>query len=761
MPARRRPLKKKTAPTKLAWLRRGGFRLLSAGVISLTLFIFSIYLGFWGPVPGEEELSRIEQSQASLVYDQHGELIGSYFQVNRDPVSYADLPQHLVQALVATEDERFYQHSGIDWRSLFRVFFKTLLLGDESAGGGSTLTQQLAKNLYGRADFGAISMPVNKFREMIIATRLERLYSKEQILALYLNTVSFSENTYGIAAGSGRFFNVPPKNLKAEESAVLIGLLKANTYYNPRLYPERSIARRNVVFQQMLRNDFVDSATCDSLQGLPLVLNYRNFQREGPASYFLAKVEKELEQLLADQVKPDGSPWSLKQDGLRVHTTLDAAKQKALQASFQNHLANWQKKFNAHWSNREPWHKKPLFFERALMRTPYYQQLAAQGLSDEQIRKELERPRNMELYHPAGPLSGSFSMVDSLAHYLKILRGASVLLNPKNGAIEAWLGGPDYRHLPFDAAAASHTMASTIKPFIMAAALEQGANPCELRSAERRAYPEHQNWSPQNYDGNYQGLFSMKGALKRSVNTVTVAWYFEAGAEKVRDFVTQLGLGASWPQGPTASLGVAAVSPLELAVAYAAFANGGMKVAPYSIERIETFDGRLLYQHQSTKAERVMKEETAALINDMLMEVSEDGTAASLRSRYGAKKDWAAKTGTSQDYADAWLLAYRPNLVSSTWMGGVNPLIRFRSGRYGSGSTMALPVLGGFIAAYESKIPLASWPGQGPEIKAQLDCPDYREETIIDGLKSIFKSKEGEKVPSDDDPWWKKIFRKD
>tara|TARA_B100001115_G_scaffold171710_1_gene154329 strand:+ start:312 stop:2633 length:2322 start_codon:yes stop_codon:yes gene_type:complete len=762
---RKSPRRKSPAVKLRKWFLRLSFLFLSL----LLLFIASVYLGFWGPIPDSDELKAIRQSKSTLVYSQDKALIGSFYAVNRDPVSFDQLPEHLVQALVATEDERFYEHSGIDFLSLLRVVVKTLLMGDSSSGGGSTLTQQLAKNLFGRPDFGALSMPVNKCREMIISQRLESIYSKDEILALYLNTVSFSENTYGIAAGSQRFFNCAPKDLRIEEAAVLIGLLKANTTYNPRLHPEKSRLRRNVVLSQMQRNDYLKAEQLDSLQALPLDLDYSNLDLEGPAPYYLKQVELELKQILADKLKENGQPWDAQKDGLRVYTSLNADQQSGLRDAFRSHLANWQKKFDQHWSTKDPWSQKPAFFEKKLMASPAWKSYAAKGLSDDEIREKLSQKHSMELYHPAGNMEIEASGIDSLKHYLRLLRGASVLLDPQSGAVRAWVAGPDYRYLPYDNVNAAHTMASTVKPFVLSAALEAGEDPCEYQSAERREYPGYDDWSPRNYDGNYEGMYSMQGALKKSINTVTVAWYFKAGADKVRALAHKMGIADHWADGPSVSLGASAVSPIDLARAYALFANRGMEVEPYFIEKIETASGELLYHHEKKPAKRILKEETAQLMNAMLQGVSESGTARSLHSVYGARKSWAAKTGTSQNYSDAWFVAYRPDLVSVTWMGGINPLIRFRSGALGSGSTMALPVFGKLISKMESRITSINWPALSESQKEMLACPDYKEESLLDDLRSIFKKKEGKAVKEEEpEPikeekegsWWGKIFKK-
>lgn len=764
----KRNKKKGTSLLKRIW--KFVFRLGLLGLLALCAFIGSVYLGFWGPLPDSGELKSIQQSQASLVYSSDKQLIGSFYTVNRDPVKYTDLPEHLLNALVATEDQRFYDHSGIDLRSLVRVAVKSILLQDASAGGGSTLTQQLVKNLYGRPDFGLLSMPVNKTREMILAWRLEAIYSKKEILALYLNTVSFSENTYGISAGSQRFFNCAPAKLKIEEAAVLVGLLKANTYYNPRLNPEHSTERRNLVLSLMESGGYLSLSARDSLQKLPLKLDYSNLELEGPAPYYLAQLEKELKLVLDGKLKANGENWDAKKDGLRIYSTLDAGQQEALSKAFKNHLAQWQKKFDAHWSRQEPWHSQASFFDRKLHQTRYYKMLAAKGLSEAEIYQQLKEEKNMELFHPAGNVEGKFSSLDSLAHYLKLLRGASILMDPNSGAIKSWLGGPDFRYLPFDAAQAPHTMASTVKPFILAAALEEGADPCDYVSAERRQYPEHKDWSPRNYDGKYEGFYSMQGTLKKSINTATIAWYFKTGGAKIKALAEGLGMAENWVDGPSAALGTSSLSPMQLAVAYSSFANGGMSVEPYFIERIEAADGSLIYQRDKSPRTRVLKSETCMQINSFLQAVVNDGTARRLKSGYGAKFPWAAKTGTSQNYSDAWLVAYQPNLVSVSWVGGSSPLIRFRTGALGSGSTMALPIFGAFLQTYEGQLKRPQWPELSPQMQERIDCPDFKEGDLFDDLRSLFDKKEGEKVKSKDDSkeedskekgsWFRRLFKK-
>lgn len=770
MAAKRKTSRKPKKKSK-SWFKRLlrlGLGLSLFGLLSLGAFVFSIYLGFWGPLPSSEDLQSIPQSKASLVYASNQKIIGSIYAINRDPVDYQNIPDHLLNALVATEDQRFYEHSGIDLRSLARVAIKSILLKDDRAGGGSTLTQQLLKNLYGRPDYGLATLAVNKCREMILAYRLEQIYSKKEILALYLNTVSFSENTFGISAGSRRFFNRAPRSLTIEEGAVLVGLLKANTYYNPRLNPEPALERRNLVLALMSKQGYIEEGKLDSLQKIPLTIDYHNLDLEGPAPYFLSQVKKELSEILSNKVKSNGENWDPKKDGLRIYTSLDADAQESLNKAFQGHLAQWQQKFDAHWANKQPWYKTPSYFDRQVQASSSYKRLAAQGLSEEAIYARLQEKRNSVLYHPAGDKEGTYSSLDSIQHFLKLLRGASLLMDPQTGAIRAWIGGPDFRYLPFDAARAPHTMASTVKPFVMAAALEEGADPCTFVSAERRVYPDYEDWSPRNYNNRYQGFYSMRGTLKNSINTATIAWYFNTGPEAFYRLAQRMGIANNWADGPSVALGSSAVSPLELAQAYSVFANGGMSVEAYFIERIETAEGELLYQHEAPERQRIIEERTARYINYFLQATVEDGTAAKLPRKYGAKFKWAAKTGTSQNYSDAWLLAYSPNLVSVNWMGGASPIIRFRTGSYGSGSAMALPIFGRFLSLHEGQLKPFTWPSLSEEDQQLLDCPDFKEGNLLDELRDLLREKPGKAInteeeesasEAEEESWFKRLFK--
>jgi penicillin-binding protein 1A len=767
LPGWKKSIPRPANKAKALWKRylfRWLLGLLSFLVLGAFLFFMLVKWGAFGPLPSQQDLAQLENNKASLIFSADGRLLRKVFSINRTELKLEDVPPKVIDALLATEDVRFYEHNGVDYRSLARVLVKSLLLQNRSAGGGSTLTQQLAKNLYGRPSFSFLTLPVNKVKEIILAWRLEELYSKAAILEMYLNTVSFSENTYGLKTGAMRFFNKSPQALKVEEGAVLVGLLKANTYYNPRLNPAKAKARRNVVLNQMGRYHFLSPAQVDSLKALPLQLDYINMTRSGHAAYFSYQVEKEAQSLLQNLVKPNGKPYQLKLDGLKIYTTLNDALQQAAEKAVARHLAKLQRLFNQQWSAQEPWHENPAVLERYLKNSPSYQRLNAQGGQKNNLSAKLNEKHKVAVYHPRGDTVLNLSVRDSVAYYLKLLRAGCVALNPKTGAVETWVGGANFQYLPYDHVLAKRQAASTFKPIVFAAALEQGLEPCQYISAERRNYPAYDNWSPRNYNGDYEGFYSMAGALKKSVNTVTVKTLLQTGVNTTRQVATEMGISSQLPPSPTIALGTASLSLLEVTQAYACLANGGYAIKPYKISRIENAQGEVIYQNKMAPPNRVLKKETALLLNEMLQKVVNQGTGVALRSRFGLKSDIAGKTGTAQNYTDGWFVGYNPGLVMGVWVGGINPVIHFKSGAYGSGSAMALPIFGhtwqnaGSLHFFKKRFePLTDTLAQ------KLNCPDYREATILDKVKDFFKPKKGQKVKtkSEDKPGLlKRIFGK-
>lgn len=706
--------------------------LLMLGMGGIALFIGGVYSGVFGDLPDDDALRGIKNETASLVYSQDRVLIGKFFAQNRTNIDYSDFPEHLVQALVATEDARFFEHSGIDYRGLMRVFFKSLLLGDERSGGGSTISQQLAKNLYGRQYHGPLSLPVNKVKEAILAGRIEDLYSKEEVLTLYFNTVPFGENVYGVEAAAIRFFNCQAKDLLPQQSAVLVGMLKANTYYNPRLYPENALLRRNIVLRQMEKYDYLTSSTADSLIELSLGLNYADIGREGPANYFLVKLKQEAESILSVLNETEGTNYDLEKDGLVITSTLNHQMQQAALNAYKKHLGRMQPLLEKHYSGQR---------KQALEKRAREQLLKAK------IKPEKDVRRNRELFSWEGFYTDSITALDSVLHDLTLLHAGLVSMDPQSGAIRTWVGGIDHRSQPYDQVTARRQLASAFKPVLYAAALEAGITPCTYLSNDTLVFEDYDNWAPRNYDHSSGGSYSMAGALARSANLPTVALMFDVERTDLENFWSSLGFETNLPEGPSVALGSGSASALELCVAYAAFANGGYRVEPSSIDQISTADGEILFSRpQKPNRVSVLSTQSALLMQQMMLKVVTEGTATSLRSAYGVNYPVAGKTGTSQDYADAWFGAFSPTLVTVARVGASLPEVHFNSGRYGSGSTLALPLVGYMLNECQKNevlrdLTFASFPPLPEHLVELMDCPDYQEPSKMDELFDLFKTK--------------------
>ncbi|MGB4084529.1 MAG: transglycosylase domain-containing protein [Bacteroidales bacterium] len=659
-------------------------------------FISSVQIGIFGRLPGKKELISFRNATASVVLSHEGETIGRFFSENRITIPFDQMPAHLINSLVATEDARFYEHSGIDSRSLVRVVFKSILFSDRSSGGGSTITQQLAKNMYGRKDYRVFSVILNKTREVILAKRIEKVFTKDKILELYLNTVSFGENIYGIEAASQRYFSKKAADLKVEEAALLTGMLKANTMYNPRLYPQNAVRRRNVVLGQMEKYGYLEDRAADSLSALPIKLDYNKTDLSGPADYFMVRVRIEADRILKEISSFRGKEWDIERDGLIITTTLRMPLQQAAGEAFAAHMPRMQKRLNEQYSTSSG--------RRALKGIP-----------------------------------------DSLKKMMTTLHAGLLAMDPATGAIMAWNGGIDFKTQPYDQILARRQLASVFKPFIFAAALEDGVEPCRYLDNDSVTLSGFNDWSPENYNHSYGGKYSLAGALAQSMNIPTFSLFLMIGFDKVDRLWQEMGFSFPLVNMPSLAMGTAEASILEVARAYAAFANDGMIVTPYLIESVKAPDGRILWQYMPPRrSDRVLSERSATLMAAMLEKAIREGTGASVHSAYGVKVPLAGKTGTSQNYADAWFAAFNPAMVIVSRVGASTPSIHFNSGSYGSGSALALPLVALTLKKVEKNkeimsvinTPFAPLP---PELEMALDCPDFREKSFFDRLFDIFR----------------------
>ncbi len=710
------------------------FKLLFLAILIFGLFFAGIYYGVFGHLFTESELKDFKNETASLVLSDDGTLIGKYFAENRTNVGFDQIPKNLINVLVATEDTRYFEHKGVDSRSLLRVLFKTILLQQKSAGGGSTITQQLAKNMYGRKNYGPLTMPVNKLKEVILAHRIENIYSKEDILTLYLNTVPFGENVLGIESAARRFFNKSVADLKVEEAAVLIGMLKANTYYNPRLYLEHALKRRNVVLGQMEKYDYLSTEITDSIQNLPLQLDYANIESEGPANYFLVQVKKEVNKILKEVNKKLDTAYDIKKSGLIIETTLNVDLQNYALQAFQSHLGKMQSRLNKQY--------------RSGSSKIILQKLVNKELEKLKLIKSADVKKNREMFSWKGFYTDSISVRDSLKQALTLLQAGFIAVDPNTGAIKTWIGGIDYRTQPYDQIFAQRQTASAFKPILYVTALEEGAMPCQYLDNDAIVLTDFDDWQPQNYDHSLGGKYSIAASLAKSMNIPTVNLFLQIPFESLENTWNNLGFTQTLARKPSTALGTATASLYEMAFAYASFANGGFKVEPQIITSIKTENGKVLYENKKIETpQKVLEKQSTVLLNAILQKAINEGTGRSMKNVYGVYLPLAGKTGTSQDYADAWFLAYNPNLVIATRVGASLPIIHFNNGANGSGSTLALPLVAKTLQKVQKNKRLQkkyfiNFDQLPNELENVLNCEDYMDTSEIEKLfESIFKNK--------------------
>ncbi len=734
-----RPLTDRLAPIREWWgdFRRKhpiiGFflRLAAWGFLFLFLLYLIFITGTFGKIPSVSQLKQIENQTASEIYSADSILLGRFYYQNRTNIRPQDIPPYVKDALVANEDARFYEHGGIDIRSWGRVFVKTILMDDASSGGGSTISQQLAKNLYPRKQYRYLSLPINKIREMITATRLERAYTKDELLTLYLNTVPFSDNVFGIEVASKRFFNKPPKDLRIEEAATLIGTLKATTSYNPRTNPKRSEARRNVVLEQMVRYGKLSKAASDSLQKIKLTLDFHpETDNAGAAPFFLAYLKQELPGLLKNYPKPDGSTYNIYSDGLKIYTTLHSKMQQYAEESVRDHMSQLQQTFDRHWAGMKPWENDTLLLN-AMKQTDRYQTLKAQGLSDKEIRRNFDKKVPMTVFSWKGTRNVEWTPLDSLKYYFCLLNIGFMAMEPQTGYIRAWVGGYDFNFLQYDHVRARRQVGSSFKPIIYTKAVQSGIRPCEYIKNSLETYPQYENWQPKNADGAYGGYYTMEGALTHSVNTVSVKLIMRTGIQPVISLARAMGITSPIPDEPSIALGTAELTLYEMVTAFATYANRGLTIKPQPVLRIETRKGEVIARFDDPAprpGKRAISDEHCDIMVKMMQSVTQLGTAGRLRWKHRITNDIAGKTGTSQNHSDGWFMGYTPHLVAGVWVGGESPIIRFRDFNYGQGAYSALPVWGNFMRkCYDDPVfkPLESdkFPKPAPITLDSMNCP--------------------------------------
>lgn len=735
--------------------------LFIGGLAAIVLVFLLASWNVFGTLPTFEQLENPESNLATKILSADGKQLGTYFNENRTPIKYEDLPQNLVDALVATEDERYYEHSGIDFRGFARA---VAALGSD--GGASTITQQLSKLLFSDPPDNTLERLIQKVKEWVISTRLERQYTKEEIIAMYLNKFDFLFNAIGISSASRIYFDKEVDELTVSESAVLVAMLKNPRQYNPHreISKEKSLRRRNQVFKQMERNGMLTTAEKDSLQAMPLILRYTpEGHADGIATYFRENLKKFMSQWIKENPKGEDAEGNLEyyniyRDGLTITTTIDSRMQKMAEEAVAQHMAKLQKEFDRQNEKNKtaPFRdidqdEIDLIFERAMKSSSRWRLMKRAGKTEEEIRKSFDVKTDMSIFSWQGDIDTLMTPRDSIRYYKRFLRTGVMSMVPQTGEVRAWVGGINMRHFQFDhVQTGKRQVGSTFKPFLYATAVDQlHLSPCDtlpntIYSIPAGKHGNTKDWAPKNSGGEYGGMITMKDALAQSVNTVSARLMDKVGPAPVIDLVRKLGVSADIPEVPSIALGTPDLSLYEMVSAYSAFANQGVYVTPQIVSTIQDKNGTILYQH-IPETRDVLSAEAAYVTLQLMEGVTQAGSGQRLRTTwatnrtdykravtgypYGFTNPIAGKTGTTQNQSDGWFMGIVPNLVTGVWVGGDDRATHFPSLRYGQGATMALPIWGMYMKdVYANEdLDISKGEFEKPEdLSIEIDCEKYK-----------------------------------
>ena len=690
------------------------------GMGGIALFFLFASWGLLGSMPSFEDLENPDSNLATEVISSDGVVIGKFFEKNRSQLKYSDLPKNLVQALVATEDARFYDHSGIDGRGTLRA-----ILSFGTSGGASTLTQQLAKQLFHGE--GSKFLPfriIQKAKEWIIAIRLERQYTKNEIIAMYCNVYDFGNNSVGVNSAAKTYFSKEPKDLTITESAVLVGMFKNSGLYNPVKNIEGVTNRRNVVLKQMEKAEIITEAQKLQLQRLPIKLNFKlESHKDGTATYFREYLREYMKKWVEENKKPDGSDYNIYKDGLRIYTTIDSRMQLYAEEAVEAHMANLQEEFfdqakenkNAPFVNISQ-AETDRILKKAMKASARWNIMESNDKSEEEIIASFKQKTKMKVFTWKGERDTIMTPLDSIRYYKHFLQSGLMAMEPQTGNIKAWVGGINYKYFQYDhVGQGARQVGSTFKPFVYATAIEQlGMSPCDsildgpfmIRKGEHNVT---EDWEPRNSDNKYRGMVTLKRALANSINTVSAKLIDKTGPEAVVELTHKLGVTSEIPAQPSIALGAAEITVQDMVAAYSTFANQGVYVKPQFLRKIEDKSGVVLYE-PVPESHDVLNKDIAFAVIKLLEGVTEGGSGERLRTEGGGNGDnrWtgypymfknpiAGKTGTTQNQSDGWFMGMVPNLVTGVWVGCEDRSARFRSLTYGQGATAALPVWGYFM----------------------------------------------------------------
>ncbi len=697
--------------TKKEWLIRIGLGIvITIAVIILYLFAVNFNLfGLFGKSPSMDAIMNPKNSIASQIYSADGVVIGKFYNENRTPVKFGDITPDFWDALISTEDERFYEHHGIDFQGFAAAGKDFIVHGN--ARGASTITQQLVKNMYRvRTQYSTgllgyipgVKILVMKSKEWITALKLEMFYTKNEILNMYANTVDFGSHAYGIKTAARTYFNTTPDSLKTEEVAVLVGLLKATTFYSPIINPDNCKSRRNVVLNNMYEHGCLTKAECDSLSALPLVIHFtQEDHKDQIAPYFREAIVKELNEWC------EVSGNDLYADGLQIYTTLDTKMQEYAEQAVLKEMQRIQRDFDAHWSSRKPWEKEqPELVNKIAEKTEYYNQLKSIFPDDpDSVTKYLNKPHKTRVFTYDGTLERDMSVMDSIDYMLHYMHCGFVAMDPQNGHIKAWVGDIDFDSWKYDKVSATHQAGSTFKLFVYTEAMNQGLTPNDRRTdtpitLQVKDHGKDVEWTPTNASRRYSGhAMTLKSAFAYSTNTIAAKLGQECGISAIAQCAYDMGITTKLHETPSLALGASDVKLIDLTNAYSTVANGGERVTPIFVTKIVDADGKTIYENPDEK-EKVLSKTTADLMRYMLRGgvMIPGGTSQALLQYIGDihDTDFGGKTGTTNNNSDGWFVGVSPHLVCGAWVGGEYRSIHFRDGQ-GQGSHTALPICGRFM----------------------------------------------------------------
>jgi penicillin-binding protein 1A len=670
--------------------------LFAGGITLFSLLIWTISLGWFGELPSLEELENPKTYLASEVYTEDGVLLGKYYLQNRSNTYFNDLSPNLVNALIATEDIRFYEHSGIDFKGTFSIILYAVI---GKKRGASTITQQLAKNLFPRKRFDNVfNKATTKLKEWITAVRIEERYTKEEIITMYFNTVEFGGNAFGIRSASKVFFGKSPLELNENEASLLVGMLKGITKFNPIRNPENALNRRNTVLNQMRKYDFIAEERYDSLKLEPIALNYQeDDHNEGLAPYFREILRMELMEW------SNQNGYNLYKDGLKIYTTINSKLQTYAEEAVEKHIKEMQGKFYAHWKGRIPWGDYKELIDAGMKRSDRYRLLKKQGLTEKEIMEDFNRPVKMKIFSwSRGEVDTIMSPIDSIKYYKYFMQCGFMSMDPRNGHIKAWVGGVNHKYFKYDHVNknAKRQVGSTFKPIVYTLAIDNGWTPCFKAPNQPVVFEEYENYSPKNADDKYNDPeMTLYRGLQFSVNNIVMylmKQFGSKGPQSVIELARKMGIESNLEPYPAIALGVFDISVYEMVGAFATFANKGVWTEPVYITRIEDKNGNIVKEIVPKTVEAI-SEQTAYVMEKMLERVTAHGTAAKIKYMYQIPGAVGGKTGTTQNYSDGWFIGFTPTLASGCWVGFEDRAIHFRSMSLGSGSAMAMPIYGYYM----------------------------------------------------------------